>query len=249
MTMQSLPHIYIASYNTKAATELAIRSLYRFAGHPFLLTVGDSASKDGSIEMLRRLESAGRLQLLTSASPRSHAEWLDIFIRDCEQEYAMFLDSDIELVQPNCVSDAMEFAKMSGAAIVGAESEPAGRTVTNDGRSVWSPGRKASIWFTLVDVPRVRGLGLSYTPWIDFSSTVDDVPVHYDVGARIEAAVLASGYSIDILPAPFKSRYIHFRGLSWRREPGIRLLRYYARRVRLELRLLRRRWDRIPKYT
>jgi hypothetical protein len=223
------PHIFIASYNTRVATELAIRSVHRFAGCPFHLTVGDSASADGSRSLLEQMEADGWLQLMVSDAPRSHAEWLDTFLDVCTSRYAIWMDSDIELRRPGVVRDLVIQAASSQAAIIGTEGQPAVRTTTHDGVQAMSTGRKAAIWLTIVDVPVVKSLGYSYAPLIEAASDGDELPLHYDVGSRIEKAVEDAGYAIIAMPVEFQRSYRHFRGLSWRREPGIRMIRHYLR--------------------
>ena len=75
--------VHLASLNTRAVTELCIRSLREHAGMPFELVVGDCGSTDGSLEMLRRMEAEGWLRLEVAPEGRRHPDWLDRWLAAC----------------------------------------------------------------------------------------------------------------------------------------------------------------------
>jgi hypothetical protein len=88
--------VHVASLNTRRFTELCLRSMWRSAGAPFELVVGDVSSVDGSGEMLRRMTRSGRLRLQQAPYPHSHGEWIDQWRAECESDVFVVVDSDIE---------------------------------------------------------------------------------------------------------------------------------------------------------
>lgn len=111
--------IYVASFNTRRFTERCVRSILDHTGPARLLTVGDSGSNDGSRQMLQSYADRGKLRLQVSRKPRDHAWWLDKWLRECRHEYAVFLDSDVEIRRDGWLSRMLERAE--GASIVCAE--------------------------------------------------------------------------------------------------------------------------------
>ena len=79
--------VYVATINTRAVTELCIRTMRRRAGYPFELVVGDGGSTDGSLEMLRDFEARDWLMLEIAPGGRSHTDWLDKWLAECPAQY------------------------------------------------------------------------------------------------------------------------------------------------------------------
>ena len=115
-------HLYVASLNTATATELCIRSMREFAGYPFELTIGDSGSDDGSVEMLRRLETLGWLSVEVAAGGRLHAEWLDEWRGSCTARLAVFVDSDVEFLRPGWLVQLVSAWRSTGRHLFAASS-------------------------------------------------------------------------------------------------------------------------------
>src|SRR5947209_19078503 len=102
--------VYVASIDTAAATELCVRTMRQFAGHPFDLTVGDGGSTDGSLELLRELEARGWPELEVSSGPRLHAQWLDDWLVRCDAPLAVFGDSDVQVRESGWPGDVAHTA-------------------------------------------------------------------------------------------------------------------------------------------
>ena len=102
--------VHIASINTARVTELCIRTMHRYAGYPFTLVVGDGGSTDGSLEMLRRLERQGWLELEVAPNGRLRTEWLDHWFAECSERLAVFSDSDVEYLRPNWLREMVDAA-------------------------------------------------------------------------------------------------------------------------------------------
>lgn len=220
--------VYVASSNTAKATELCIRTSRALAGYPHSLTVGDCGSVDGSLGMLRHLESLGWLSLEVAPSGRFHADWLDLWLSQCQFDLAVFVDSDVEFLREGWLRDLVMAAE--GAALVAAEILPEFGNfavpvpTTKEGELVfaeWFRGRgrvrlapRPSPWLFLVDVKLARGLDTGF----GFSSELADVPeevLAYDVGGVFYRRLEQEGHRIVAMPPPYHRVYRHYGGLSW----------------------------------
>jgi glycosyltransferase involved in cell wall biosynthesis len=180
--------LFTASYNTRAATELAIRSAHRFAGCEFELIVGDSASEDGSRQMLARLEARGLLRLVSIDEPRLHSAWLDWFLSNCPTRVAVAFDSDIEFLRHGWLIPLVQMLNDRNAAFVGGESTPGSpNLLLGTGEIVHGMPRIVAPWLMAMDVEKVRPLGISFAY---ASEGIDErgLRCDYDVGGPRSAA-------------------------------------------------------------
>ncbi|HVS85133.1 MAG TPA: glycosyltransferase family 2 protein, partial [Gaiellaceae bacterium] len=213
--------IYVASYNTCAITRRCVESVLAHTRGDFELTVGDSSSRDGSVEMLREFEQRGALRLQVEAEPRMHAWWLDRWVTECPHPYAAFVDSDVVILRDGWLERLVRAADRRGAAIVAGElrgelkdyvgpAEYGSVTV----RTAARPGP----WLMLVRPEAIRRLGCSYAYENEHTDAVPEGVVAYDVGARVYQRALAAGLPVRIMPPWYRLRfYRHLRGGSWRR--------------------------------
>lgn len=237
--------VLIASFNTRHATELCVRSLRRTAGHPYRLTVGDGGSDDGSVRMLERLAAAGWLELIVEPG-RSHTQWLDGWRERHPDGLLLYCDSDMYFRRPGWMAEmarAIEgpgtgtgCAMVFGELVAGGEwyVEPVGRR----------PGRLASrpsTWLLMVDAARLVGVevGFGFTK-------VDPAPVPegmilFDVGAALFGEVERRGLGGRAMPPEFRRGYVHYEGLSWIPIRGRRGLKKLRDQLSVRLRLLRLR--------
>lgn len=236
--------VHIASYNTAGSTELTIRSARRLAGYPFDLVVGDSGSTDGSAEILAGLERSGLIRLQRSDGRRQHWEWLDGWLAECEADYAVFLDSDVELLRRGWLRELVAAALREGAVLVGAEALPEGADFVEPvgGKRVRLASRP-SPWVLLADPARLRPVGASFAFASEETTTVPEGLIAYDVGAALARAAEAAGLRCVTMPTAYRRSYRHYGGLSWLEAPGsrgrkkARDLRAIERRVRRARRL------------
>ena len=233
-------HVHVASLNTAAATELCIRSLRATAGRAFTLTVGDSGSTDGSVEMLRGLEALGWLTLEVAPGGRLHTEWLDHWVRECRTDYALFVDSDVEFRRTGWLAELVDTAESRHTALVAAEIlgevecyvEPVGHT------TVRLASRPAP-WLLLVDPAVVAGLGVSFA----FHAEQElDGTVAYDTAGWLFRELAGRGLRWAAMPPEFASAYHHYGGLSWIPLAGRR-----GWRKRRDLVVVRRRLRRLRR--
>ena len=211
--------VHVASLDTKAVTELCVRSMRHYAGHPFALEVGDAGSTDGSLAMLRRFESRGWLTLEVAAGGRKHAEWLDQWVASCPTRYAVFSDSDVEYRQRGWLADLVGTADTKGAAMVCARMQwPPDSFVHPVTGAARRLAPRPTPWLLLVDLDQVRGR-------VDASFRYQDVDdpdafggkVAYDVGAAYFAALEAAGLPWAEMPPEWQPKFRHFGGLTWLR--------------------------------
>ena len=233
--------IHIASINTKAATELAIRSALRLSGAKVAVKVGDCGSADGSIEMLQKFARLDMLTLEVAPHGRSHAAWLDHWLDTCETPWAAFLDSDVQLCKQGWLSTLLAFAKATGAPVVGGErtlDDPEGWTA--EGESRYLVGCDVAPWIMLCNVSALRALGVGFAPvHVEHESGRTRF---YDVASRQQEAFKDISRPAQVLPEGFGATYRHFRGLSWRRDPGVKgRIRHEIRHSLLKARLMRER--------
>ncbi len=124
--------IVVANFNTRRLIAQLVFSLYRLLGRGEFakLVVVDNASTDGSRELLNALHGAGLIHLIRNRSQRYHGpaltqgiSWLarrqsGVGARD-QLDYVWVLDSDVIVLRPDAVRDALEVFKRSDAAAVG----------------------------------------------------------------------------------------------------------------------------------
>ena len=234
--------VMIASFNTRHATELCIRSLRRTAGYPYRLTVGDAGSRDGSLRMLRDLEAAGWLEVV-EAPGRSHAEWLDWWRAGHPDDLLLFCDSDVFFRRRGWLAAmAATAAGGDGAAMVAGELVPETPWYVEPvgGRS----GRLAarpSTWLLMVDARRLQGVETSFAFTKDDPADVPEGMVLHDLGAALRREVEARGLGFRVMPEAFRRAYVHFEGLSWIPIRGRRGLKKLRDLLSVRLRLARLR--------
>jgi hypothetical protein len=233
--------VYVASFQTRAATELCVRSIHEYAGHPLVLTVGDSGSTDSSLEMLERLRSRGWLEIERSSGRREHAEWIDHWLASSSADFAVFVDSDVEFRRHGWLADMMATRLRRQAALVYAEFveeqpffvEPVSHTTV---RLAARPGP----WLLLVDVRRAADVGSNFRFYSEETDAVPEGVIAYDVGARFFVDAQRGGLSCVGMPQSFAGAFRHYGGLSWAPEHG-----RFGRTKRRNLRAVERRLRRL----
>jgi hypothetical protein len=205
--------VHVASANTRRATELCLRSLRRFAGHPFDLVVGDVGSTDGSLDMLRRRERDGWLTLEVAQSGwRLHFQWIDEWLRNCPSRYAVFVDSDLELRQPGWLSDLVGTAETTGAALVCAEFESEVANYVHPNGQVMRVASRPAAHLLLIDTAQVGDLDASFEPRFEDGA---EGGLNHDLGALYFDALVERGLTWVEMPAGYRAKYRHYGGLSW----------------------------------
>lgn len=208
--------VHVASVNTRDATELCIRSMRRTAGRPFVLTVGDCGSTDGSAEMLGRLGDRGWLTLEQAGGKRAHSEWLDRWLAAADRRYIVFADSDMWFKRRGWLTGLVDAAATSGAALVACEALPEIPNYVDprSGDRMRLAPRPAP-WLMLIDTEQAADVttGFAYK-WVA-APELPEGALSYDTGALFCADLEAKGRSWISMPSDFQQSYTHFGGMSW----------------------------------
>ena len=217
MDARSKVTAYVASLNTRRATELCIRSMREFAGTDFDLVVGDCGSTDGSLRMLERFAKLRWLDIELAQNGRRHPEWLEQWLHNCPTRYALFSDSDVEYREHNWLSDMLETAATTGAALVCGRmhqgSECFVHPLTKAERRL---APRPTAWLLMLDTLQIRGrvdANFEYHEVEDFDAFGGKVA--YDTGAWFFKGLCDAGLDWVEMPAAWQSKYRHFGGLTW----------------------------------
>ncbi len=203
----------VASFNTRSATELCVRSIVRFADQRYSLRVGDSGSTDGSVAMLERFQARGVLTLERSAEPRTHADWLDYWRHSCDTELILFIDSDVEFRRAGWLSRLMAIATSRRPAIAYAEWLPAS-LFTLEGRESRVVARPAP-WLLLIDSEQTSDLRSSFAVAYVSATPASSAPIIYDVGASFFHEAVDRDLLTLALPPSYRRHFHHYGGMSW----------------------------------
>jgi glycosyltransferase involved in cell wall biosynthesis len=118
--------IVVANFNTRELISQLIFSLYRFLGGSEFseLVVVDNGSTDGSRELLAGLQRAKLLHLIANRTQRYHGPALTqgvswLVRRPTPVDCVWVLDSDVVVLRPDTVRDALAVLHRHDAAIVG----------------------------------------------------------------------------------------------------------------------------------
>ena len=210
--------VYVASYNTRELTRRCIDSILAKTSLPFRLTVGDSASADGSLELLTEYERRGQLRLEVEHDQRDHAHWLDRWTTECDADYAVFVDSDVAIRRRGWLQPLVARAKHSGAAIVAAELCREGRNFVEPvGHKTVRLAERPAPWLMLVRPAPLAELRTSFVFRAVESADVHEGLIAYDVGAWLYTQAVAAGLVVEIMPRWYRLSYTHAHGGSWRR--------------------------------
>ncbi len=166
--------------------------------------------------MLTGFEQRRWLTLQLATNRRQHAEWLDLWLRQCQADYAVFVDSDVEFRQDDWLRDLTALAQRSGAALVGAEMipefpfyvEPVGL------KTVRLAARPAP-WLLLLDVAQVAQIQVGFSFRAEETDRVPEGLVAYDVGGYFFRQLQTRALRWEIMPDQYRRKYRHYGGLSW----------------------------------
>ena len=189
--------VVTVSYNTRELTAFMLWSLRRILEWKSLeIVVVDNGSKDGSAELLAKIDAAGGCRLIPNASNTMHGPALTqamsfLASRGSElPQWAWVLDSDAVISRPDALETAVNRAEETDAAIVG--------------ESWWDPWRKTDRFLAyslLIDPVRVWRDGIE--PFADGG----DPPFDLLQSAKAQGETLSE--------FPFvRDRYVIHRGRS-----------------------------------
>jgi glycosyltransferase involved in cell wall biosynthesis len=227
--------VHVASLNTRAATELCLRTMRLRAGYPFDLIVGDSGSTDGSVGMLE--DFAGRGWLTVQHANRTHAGWLDAWRSQAASRYLVFADSDMDFRHDGWLRDLVARARTTGAALVALEIRPPTKNMREpvSGRLVRMMPAPTT-WLFLVDSVQLADLNASFAFRAVETDTVPEGCIVYDTAAALLEELQASGRAAVGMSASYRARVKHYGSMTWMPIEG-----EAGRRKRRNLRVIDRR--------
>ncbi len=225
--------VHVASKDTLLYTELCLRSMWRLAGRPFQLVVGDCSSTDGSQKLLRKLASEGRLTLQESAAETGHGDWIDRWRLECTTPYMVVVDSDVEFTQPDWLARLL--ASMGDASMLAYGVVPERtRKETRFGEPIeYTLLGRPDPCVLVLDHERTRHI----TAGFEWREEAGRWPPEraYDTAGYFASVLEQDGQSWATIPAPVKASFNHFGGRSWRGRSRRRRWRHLPTYVRLKI--------------
>jgi hypothetical protein len=209
--------VCIASYNTRNATEVAIRRVLAQRDVTVQVHVGDSGSTDGSLVMLQRFADRGLIDLQIAPQGRSHGEWLDDWTARLGTPFTAFVDSDLFLLRRRTLRHLLD-AIVDNDAILATchrvgEIPDYVSDVNGDRARV---ATRVAPWLLAFRTRELRRLGASWQYRWEARPDLPERAMSWDVGADVDAALTAAGRPAHVMPDSFDREWIHVGGLSWR---------------------------------
>ena len=207
--------VCIASYNTRHATELAIRRVLAQRDVDLRVWVGDSGSRDGSPEMLADFARRGLIEFEHAPGGRSHGEWLDLWTRTVPTGYAAFVDSDLFLLRRTALRDMLRVLQRDAAIATCTFVPEITDYVSPVNGDRYRLAARVAPWLVALRVQTVKALDVSWCYRWEDRPDLPERAMSYAVGADIYAAVTAAGERVAVMPASFARAYVHVGGLAW----------------------------------
>jgi glycosyltransferase involved in cell wall biosynthesis len=211
--------VHVATINTAAVTELCIRTMRRTAGYPFHLVVGDGGSTDGSLDMLRTFERQGWLTLEIAPEGRSHTAWLDKWLSECPDRFAVFSDSDVEFHRHGWLRQMVEAAGRTDAALVATRIQARGGVEYRHPRTGAERllAERPEPWLMMLDVEQVRGAVDASFAYRDEVAPDGTRKIAFDTAAVFFRELQSAGLGYVEMPPEFARSYTHYGSMSWKR--------------------------------
>ena len=239
--------VHIASFNTRDATELCIRTLRRNAGYLHQLIVGDAGSSDGSIAMLQDFESKGWLEL-EICPDRGHADWLDTWREQAHSSLLVFVDSDMDFRRKGWLCDLVQKANDSHAALVAQGFRgPTGGVREPVKHRLVTVMAAPTTWLFMINEPAVRNIHTSFKGYSVETSIVPEGCVVYDTAAAFLECIEGAGLSYVSMPRSYSRKVKHYGSMSWGDQSG-KLAQYKRRVVRRRVRAARAHDQKGPQW-
>ncbi len=207
----------IASFNTRRATEVAVRRVLAQRGVSVQVHVGDAGSTDGSLVMLQRFADRGLLRLQIAPQGRSHGEWLDDWTATLEAPYIAFVDSDLFLLRRHTLRRLLDAIVDSNAILATCARVPEIPDYVSDiNGDRYRVATRVAPWLVAFRTKELRALRASWRYRWEARPDLPERAMSWDVGADVDAALVAAGRPAVVMPSSFDREWIHVGGLSWR---------------------------------
>jgi glycosyltransferase involved in cell wall biosynthesis len=209
--------VCIASYNTRRATEVAIRRVLAQRDVNVSVHVGDAGSTDGSLVMLHRFADRGQVQLQIAPQGRTHGEWLDDWTASIDAPFGAFVDSDLFLLRARTLRRLLDAVVDNNAILATCRRVPEIPDYVSDlNNDRYRIATRVAPWLSAFRTKELRALGVSWQYRWEARPDLPEGAMSWDVGADVDAALGAAGRPAYVMPADFDREWIHVGGLSWR---------------------------------
>jgi hypothetical protein len=139
--------------------------------------------------------------------------WLDRWLASCNDELAVFCDSDVEFLREGWLARLLHDARVADLVYVEALPGTNDFVLPRSGELTRLAARPAP-WLFLVRPDAARSVGMSFEG-VTEADGIGALPATYDVGGRFYYGARDAGLRIRFMPDEFGSYYRHFGGVSW----------------------------------
>ncbi len=199
--------IIIVNENTKDALELCLLSLKKYTAYPYKVIVVDHSSTDGSLDLLNNkfhwvkvIETSG-LKIT-----ERHGRALNTGVQNVKSKYFLALDSDVEILDYNWLTEMVEKIKTPRGVFCG-EIFPA------KNYELWGDfGERCLPHCLLVDTDFFRKYKCSFIPEL----AADGFPYKYqkDTGSDIWLKTKKNNLSYCLLEQNISNKFIHYGNVT-----------------------------------
>jgi hypothetical protein len=188
--------------------------MWRFAGCPFSLVVGDCSSEDGSQQLLRQMAAEGLLTLQESRADTSHGDWIDRWRTECRTKYLVVVDSDVEFREPRWLPRLLAALGDRSMLAYDVAPEMQYRETHFGDPFEFTLLARPDPCVLLLDHARTEAITASFA----WREVADRWPpqVAYDVSGYFADVLEKEGHSWAALPPLLKNAFRHYGGRSWK---------------------------------
>jgi hypothetical protein len=221
--------------------------MWRLAGCPFSLVVGDCSSEDGSQQILRRMAADGLLTLQESSADTSHGDWIDRWRTECRTKYLVIVDSDVEFREPRWLPRLLTALGNRSMLAYGVAPEMHYRETRFGDPFEFTLLARPDPCVLLLDHAGTQAITATFA----WREVADRWPpqIAYDVAGYFADVLVQEGHSWATIPPSLKDSFRHYGGKSWKAGSSTRVrhrLSRFRHHVRMtSLVLLLRALDRV----
>jgi hypothetical protein len=172
--------------------------------------------------------------VLLAPRGRSHGAWLDFWTSTCVTRYAVMIDSDVEILQPNWLETLLQAARSTDAAIVCSEVLDEVPNYVDHTGVARRLARRPSAWMMLLDVSKCRGRA-SWQFAMNDDPGIPEKQWGLDTGALLMRELVSLGERVEAVTPEFQKCFQHFGGLSWVKRTRSKGWKYRANLLKVRL--------------
>ncbi len=196
--------IIIANENTREALNLCLLSLRKYTKGPYRVIVIDNSSTDGSLELLKTFNWVKTIKVSGIKLGERHGRALDLAVKKVRTKYFLALDSDVEILDHNWLSDMVKKISRKNAAFVG-EVTPKQKT------SYWGNFKERALpYCLLVDANFFKRNNCTFVPEYSWKHK----GYQSDVGADVLLKAKKTNQPYSILDEDIKNKLFHYGSMT-----------------------------------